>query len=210
MRGPGLAGDPVTVAPRDALALVEVDAVASGLRTLDALVKRAEVHVLEANLVEPGRFLILFDGGVAEVEEAFDAALEQGGDAIVGRMKLPFAHPHLLRGLRGHENKAGADALDTLGVIEGTAVAAVLEACDRSLKEADVTLTGVRVAGALGGRAFYVVHGAQHDVEAAIEAGTAVLERHDRLHRTERIARPHPDMVPWLLRPAPFRLSGGH
>ena len=197
------------VAHRDALALVEVDAVASGLRVLDALVKRAEVHVLEANLVEPGRFLILFDGGVADVEEAYDAAVEQAGEAMVGRMKLPFAHPHLLRGLRGHEDKAAADTLDTLGVIEGTGVAAVLEACDRSLKEAQVVLAGIRIAGALGGRAFYVVHGVQHDVEAAIDAGASVLEEHGRLHRTECIARPHQDMVPWLLRPAPFRLSGG-
>jgi len=205
-----MAGVRLTAPHRDALALVEVDAVASGLRTLDTLVKRAEVHVLEANLVEPGRFLILFDGGVAEVEEAFDAALERGGDSIVGRMKLPFAHTDLLQGLRGREVRANADELDTLGVIEGTAVAAVLEACDRALKEAGVRLTGIRVAGALGGRAFFVVHGPQHDVEAAIEAGTEVLHRHDRFHRTECIARPHPDMVPWLLRPAPFRLSGGN
>jgi microcompartment protein CcmL/EutN len=175
---------------------------------LDALVKRAEVNILEANLVEPGRFLILFDGGVAEVEEAFEAAAEQAGPAMVGRMKLPFAHPHLLRGLRGHEDKGTSD-LDTLGVIEGTAVSAVLEACDRSLKEAEVALAGIRVAGALGGRAFYVVHGVQHDVEAAIDAGVSVLKQHERLHRTECIARPHRDMLPWLLRPAPFRLSGG-
>lgn len=196
----------MTHPPRDALALLEVDSVATGLRTLDALVKRAPVHVLEANLVEPGRFLMLFDGGVAEVGEAFEAGLEQAAEGLVGKMMLPFAHAGLLAGLRGQEVRVAADDYDTLGVIEGTGVSAVLEACDRALKEALVALTGIRVAGGLGGRAFFVVHGEQHDVEAAIEAGHRVLTEHDRLHRVECIARPHPDMVTWLLRPAPFRL----
>jgi microcompartment protein CcmL/EutN len=125
---------------------------------------------------------------------------------LVGKMMLPFAHQDLLSGLRGQEVRVGADDYDTLGVVEGSCVSALLEACDRSLKEAMVALTGIRVAGGLGGRAFFVVHGEQHDVEAAIEVGGAVLSAHESLHRVECIARPHPDMVPWLLRPAPFRL----
>jgi len=191
----------------DALALIELDSVARGLRALDLLVKKAPVDVLEGNLVEPGRYLLLFAGGVAEVEESYAEVMEYGAGAISDRMFLPFAHPHLLRGLRGHEQTGTADELDTLGVIEGTSVATILHAADRSLKDADVTLAGVRVAGALGGRAYYVVYGVQHDVEAAIDAGRAILEAADRLHHTECIARPHEDMVGWLLRPTPFGLS---
>lgn len=186
----------------EALALVEVDSVARGLRALDALVKRAPVQVLEANLVEPGRFLLLFAGGVAEVGEAWDAALDVAGPGTVDKVLLPFAHQALLAGLRGLEDHDGE--LDTVGVIEGSHVAGTLEACDRSLKEAQVRLAGLRVQGGLGGRAYYVVHGAQHDVEAAIEAGAAVLSARQGLHRTECIARPHEDMLSWLLRPAPF------
>ncbi len=201
-----MSGAPAAPAVHDALALIELDAVATGLRCVDAMVKRAAVELLEANLVEPGRFLVLFAGDVAEVEESFAAAVEVAGDALVGRMMLPYVHPALLGGLRGAELRASADALDTLGVIEGTGVASVLEACDRCLKDAGVTLVGLRVAGGLGGRAFFLVCGAQHDVEAAIEVGTAVLARHAQLHRTECIARPHAELVPWLLRPSPFQL----
>ncbi|MCK6506867.1 BMC domain-containing protein [Myxococcota bacterium] len=186
----------------EALALVEVDSVAGGLSALDALVKRAPVQVLEANLVEPGRFLLLFAGGVAEVEESFAAALDRAGQGVVDQVLLPFAHPALLAALRGLEDHDGE--LDTVGVVEGTQVATTLAACDRSLKDADVRLAGLRVAGGLGGRAYYVVHGAQHDVQAAIDAGAAVLSTRQRLHRTECIPRPHAELLPWLLRPAPF------
>lgn len=192
----------------DALALVEVDSVARGLRCLDALVKKAPVKVLEANLVEPGRFLILFEGGVAEVEESYAEAVAWAESGLVDRLLLPMVHRAVLSGLRGHTDLRSAEEMDTLGVIEGSRVASTLEAADRSLKDADVNLAGLRVAGGLGGRAYYVVFGAQHDVEAALEAGQAVLEARSNLHRIERIARPHPELVAWLLRPPPFKVEG--
>jgi microcompartment protein CcmL/EutN len=193
----------------DALALVEVDSVARGLRAVDALVKRAPVRLLEANLIEPGRFLVLFAGGVAEVGESFEAACEIAGDALMDQLFLPFAHPLLLAGLRGRQVRQSADELDTLGVVEGRRIATTLAACDQSLKDAAVDLTGLRVAGGLGGRAYFIVHGPQHDVEAALTVARRVLDGAGQLHSVECIPRPHDEMVAWLLRPAPFRVGGG-
>ena len=191
----------------EALALVEIDSVARGLSVLDALVKKAPVDVLEANLIEPGRYLILFAGGVAEVDESFREATALAEDTLIDQLFLPMAHPAILAGLRGRVVTRTADELDTLGVVEGRRVASTLEAADRSLKDADVTLAGVRVAGGLGGRAYYVVFGVQHDVEAALDAGSAVLKARGTLHKVERIARPHADMVKWLLRPPAFSVG---
>lgn len=191
----------------DALALVELGSVARGLRVLDALLKQAPVRVLEANLVEPGHYLVLFCGGVAEVDESYREALAVGADSVLDQMMLPFAHPDLLAGLRGAELRRSADALDTLGVLEGARVAPTLAALDQSLKEADVSLAGVRVGVGLGGRAWYVVCGAQHDVEAGIDAGRAVLDAAGAAHAVEIIPRPHDEMVPWLLRRPPFSLA---
>lgn len=171
--------------------------------------KKAPVRVLEANLVEPGRFLVLFCGGVAEVDESYTEARAVAGEQVVDQMFLPYAHPILLAGLRGQDDVRSADELDTLGVVEGRRVACTLEACDRALKDADVALTGVRVAGGLGGRAYFLLHGAQHDVEAALEVAAGVLDAAGYLHRVECIARPHQEMVAWLLRPAPFSVRVG-
>ncbi|MCB9777859.1 MAG: BMC domain-containing protein [Alphaproteobacteria bacterium] len=187
----------------DALALLEVDSVALGLRVLDALVKRSPVTVLEANLVEPGRFLLLFAGGVAEVEEADSEAREVAEGGLLDQLLLPLVHQDLLAGLRGHEARA-AD-YDSLGVVEGRTVASTLHACDRALKDADVALVGLRVAGGLAGRAYFVVHGLQHDVQASLDAAGAVLDDRGARHRVECIPRPHPDMIGWILRPAPFQ-----
>lgn len=185
----------------EALALVELNSIARGLRCVDVLVKRAAVKVHEANLVEPGKYLILFSGTVAEVEESFDAATTVADETLVDKLLLPVVHPLVVEGLLGRVDVKDPDCV---GVVEARHVASVLEACDRSLKDADVGLCGLRAAGGLGGRAFYVVHGFQHQVEAALDAGKAVLQRRNTLHGIERIARPHPEFVEWLFRPAPF------
>jgi len=189
----------------DALALLELDSVASGLAAVDSLVKRAPIEILEANLIEPGRFLILMAGGVAEVQESLGAVEDRHEDALQASMLLPMVHAGLLAGLHGVEH---TEDPDTLGVIEGSDVAGTLEAADRSLKDADVTLAGIRLAIGLAGRAYYVVTGAQHQVEAALQAGRAILEARGTLHRVECITRPHREMVPWVLRPPPFKLGG--
>jgi microcompartment protein CcmL/EutN len=189
----------------EALALVELNSIARGLRVLDALVKKAPVSVLEANLIEPGRYLILFCGGVAEVAESVQAAQDVGACAIVDEMFLPQVHPSVVDGLRGGVDVRSAEVMDTLGIVEGAQVATTLRACDRSLKDAGVRLSGLRIAGGLGGKAYYIVYGPQHDVEVAIEIGAGVLG--DSLVRTELIPRPHDEMVAWLLRRAPFRIE---
>jgi hypothetical protein len=70
-----------------------------------------------------------------------------------------------------------------------------------------VALVGLRVAVGLGGRAYYAVHGLQHDVDVALEVGGRILCERGTMHATERIARPHPEMVGWLLRRPPFALE---
>ena len=188
-------------APLDALALLELDSIARGYRVLDALVKESPVTVVNANVVEPGKFLILFGGGVAEVDAAWAVGVDTAGDTLVDKVFLPGVHPRIWTALAGETTRG---AIDTIGVIEAGSVAGVIEAADRSLKDAAVTLLGLRISPGLGGKGYYVVDGQQYDVEAAIEAGSAVLDARGKLVRAERIARPHPDVLAHLLRPAPF------
>ncbi|MBK9371304.1 MAG: BMC domain-containing protein [Deltaproteobacteria bacterium] len=188
----------------DALGLVELGSLARGYRALDALTKRSPVTVLEANLVEPGKFLLLFCGGVAEVEEAMSAALAVADGALIDQLLLPFAHAALLPALAGHVQVGSPD---TLGVVEGRTPAATLLAADRALKDADVRLCGLRVSPGLGGRGVFVIAGVQHDVEAGLAAATAQLNARGAFFAAELIPRPSDELVALVLRPAPFNLS---
>ncbi len=194
----------------DALALLELSSIARGYRALDALVKEAPVRVIEANLIEPGRFLILTGGAVADVEASHRVGRAVAGEDVLDELVLPFAHAALWAGLGGQTiGRDQAEKLDTVGIVEGACIAGVLEACDRALKDADVALAGLRVAIALGGKGFFVVHGTQDAVEAAVATGAGVLSRRQKRVREEVVARPHPEFLTWLLREAPFRVGGG-
>lgn len=191
----------------DALALLEIDSIARGYRVLDAMVKESPVTIVAANLVEPGKYLILIGGGVAEVEAAYTMGVDVAGDTLVDTVFLPGVQPRIWTALAGDPARVPGKvprSIDTIGIVESMSIAGILEAADRSLKEARVELLGLRVAPALGGKAFYVVEGQQYDVDAAVDAGTSVLEARGKWVRAERIARPHADFLAHLLRPAPF------
>lgn len=187
----------------EALALVEIGSVATGLATVDALTKRATVDVRGAGVVEPGRFLVLFTGDLREVEESWDAALERAEGQVVDKVLLARVHEQIVPGLEGLRRVA--DDADCVGLVEGQTVARTVEACDRALKDADVLLAGLRVQPGLGGRAYFAVTGAQHDVEAAVDAARSVLG--PRLHRTEVIPRPTRELLDALLSPGAFQVT---
>ncbi len=191
----------------DAVAILELSGVASGYSALDRMLKHSPVAIVEANLVEPGKFLILYTGGVAEVEEAHQSILEFYSDDIIEELIIPFAHPSLIKGLQGKELHLSSSEYDCIGVIETNCIAATLISVDRSVKDCAVAIVGIRVAVALGGRAYFVVHGAQHDVEEALAVAQISASEHGGVRRKELIPRPHNDMIEWLLRPAPFSVG---
>ena len=187
----------------EALALMELDSVATGLAVIDALTKRAHVVVWSAGVVEPGRFLILLTAPLGDLEEAWDTAVNRASGSILDRVLIPFAHPAVERGLRGH--RAVNDSVECVGICETNSISSALIACDRALKDANVSLAGFRFSPGMGGRAYFVVTGSQHDVQCAMEVGLKHSEQ--KMHRTEIIAMPTVETLKALLTPGVFSLN---
>ncbi len=144
----------------------------AGLAVLDALIKAAHVHIRMASDIDPGRWLIIFDGPLGDVEEALAKGVEVGGADLLESLLLPAAHAALRAALRGDlvaSTPFGA-AEATLGALECHTVLATLAATDRALKAAEVSLLRLRLATHLGGSGHAVVAGEQSDVEAALAA----------------------------------------
>jgi microcompartment protein CcmL/EutN len=180
-----------------ALACIELSSIARGYRTCDEMAKRAEIRVLQAITICPGKFNIVVGGAVEEVRHAFARGLEIGGPAVVDQLILPNAHEQLIPAI---EATAVVGEVGAVGVVETLAVASAIIAADAACKKAAVRLIELRLARGIGGKAFFTLTGDQADVEAAIEAAEAIiLESSGLLLRTEVIPRPHPDMVRWLL-----------
>jgi len=170
-----------------ALALLEFSSIAAGIQAADAMVKRAPIEVIKAGTVQPGKYLVLIGGEVAEVEESLAA----GRDAAADFVYLPYVHPEVVDAIGGGRVPQITDAL---GIIETTTVAAAIHAADAGVKGAEVQLVEVRLADGLGGKGIVLFSGLVADVEAAVEIGVGVLERPDLLVRQVVIPQLHPEM----------------
>ena len=159
----------------EALALVEIGSIARGLVAADAAVKKAHIELLDCGPTSPGKYLLLFAGGVAEVEESFRAACAAAGDSLLDKLFLPQAHPSLLPAIRGGaQGLAGVSqrrAGDSVGVLELLTVASALRCADAACKAAEVELQLLHLARGIGGKAWFVLRGDLTDVEAAMQAG---------------------------------------
>lgn len=149
-----------------ALALLELDSVAAGIVTGDAMAKRAPISVLHAGTVHPGNYVVLVGGEVADVEEALAAGLEASAGSLLDHIFLPHVHPAIPAALAG---RPGFGPVEALGVVETRTIATLLGAVDRGLKGAEVELFELRLADDLGGKAYCLFAGTLSDIEAAMD-----------------------------------------
>jgi microcompartment protein CcmL/EutN len=153
-----------------ALALLELDSIAVGIETGDAMAKRSPIDVLYAGTVHPGRYLVLVAGAVADVEEALEAGTALAEGYLLDTVLLPNVHPEVVAAIRG-ERRPGAG--EALGVIETPTVASIIDAADAGVKGARVRLLELRLADGLGGKGYLLFDGPVAEVEAAVEIGGA-------------------------------------
>jgi microcompartment protein CcmL/EutN len=151
-----------------ALALLEFHSIAAGIEAGDAMVKRAPVERILAGTIQPGYYLVLVTGEVADVVEAVAAGILIGGETLRDQLLLPNVHSGVVAALNGERAPA---AMDALGIVETTTVAAGILAADAGLKGAEVRLNQLRLGDGLGGKGLALFAGLVSDVEAAVTIG---------------------------------------
>ena len=174
-----------------ALALLEFHSIAAGIEAGDAMVKRAPVERIRAGTIQPGYYLVLVTGEVADVVEAVDAGVMAGGDALRDRLLLPNVHPGVVAALNGVRG-SGGDTVAALGIVETATVAAGILAADAGLKGAEVRLNQLRLGDGLGGKGLALFSGLVSDVEAAVAIGGDLVA--DQVVRRVVIAQLHGEM----------------
>lgn len=174
-----------------ALALLEFSSIAAGIQAGDAMVKRATLVVIHAGTVQPGRFLVLAGGEVAEVEEALKAGREAAPDALNDYIFLPSVHKEVVRALGGGRSTRADDAL---GIIETSNVPTAIQAADKGVKGAQVNLLEVRLADGLHGKGLVFFSGLVADIEAAVEIASSALQP-TQLIRKVVISQLHSEMA---------------
>jgi len=189
-RNPELRSDVVL---QPAIGLLELCSVARGIEVADAILWESEIEMLFSEPVQPGKYVMLFTGSVADLESALARGAELAGCDLVDRLLIQQVHPQVTVGMKRAGKINGL--IDALGVVETTTVASAVLAADVALKTATVDLLELRIANGLGGKSFFTLTGEVSDVRAAVAAGAELAQERGLLAREVVIPRPHPDLV---------------
>ncbi len=173
-----------------ALALLETSSIAAGVRAADEIAKAADVILLEACAVSPGKFLVAFAGDVAAVEASLAAGRRAAEDHLVDELLLARVHPAVAPALAGRGPHAVA-AGDALGVVETMSVAAAIAGADAAAKAASVRLLEVATGRGIGGKGYFTMAGDVAAVQAAADAAESLAAARGFHLRTEILAGPH-------------------
>lgn len=147
---------------------IETSSIAQGIVAADAMVKTAEVQLLEATPLSPGKYWVLIAGEVAPVRASLTRGVQVAAETLLDSFFIPQLHEQVLPALRGVAPERDDDAL---GVLETLSAAAAIEAADAAAKASDIMLRDIRLSNGIGGKGVVYFTGGVGNVQAALEAG---------------------------------------
>jgi len=178
------------------IALIELNSIARGIGTADAMLKAAEVRLLFSKPICPGKFIILVAGEVGAVNAAQRAGTDYGGQYVVDHILIPNIHPDVINAINCNVT---IDKVNAIGIIEFFSIAASILAADAAAKSAQVKLIEVRLGMGIGGKSYLTLTGDVSSVKTAVEVGANAVAQTGMLLTSEVIASPRKEVFNNLL-----------
>lgn len=173
------------------LGMIELSSVAAGFQVADTMLKAGNVRLVLSRSICSGKYMVLIAGDAAAVVSAVEAGAEAANGCLIDKFTVANLHPDVIAAL-GRSNPG--EPSGALGILESFNVGTLLQAADAAAKAANVTIMEIRLAMALGGKAFMTLTGDVGSVQAAVAAGRQIISAEGMLVNAVVISRPHPDV----------------
>ena len=184
------------VTTKRALGLIEMRSIARGMLTTDAILKAANVELLRAHVVCPGKYIILVAGSISQVNNAVNVGKEIAPEVVVDHFILPNVHPSVFPALTATTE---IEEMKAIGVVETFSLSAAIVAADTAVKAAPVQLIEIRLPFAMGGKAFALFTGEVSSVRNAVNSAVDILKDEGMIDSFAVIPSPHKDLIDKLL-----------
>jgi microcompartment protein CcmL/EutN len=176
----------------NSLGLIELTSIAAGFQSCDAMLKAANVDLVLSRSICSGKYMVMVRGDVAAVEAAVSAGNSAGHFSVIDSFVIPNLHESVFPAISGASK---VEEMEALGIVESFSVASLIEGADAAVKAANVQLIEIRLAMALGGKAFVTMTGNVAAVQAAVEAGAQVVGQKGMLVNKVVIPHPRPELL---------------
>ena len=175
-----------------AIGMIEYTTVSTGISAADTLFKTADVEIIEAQVVCPGKYIVIISGQLSAIKASVDAAKNLHGEKLIDRFVLGNVHEGVFPAIYATVDVENPRAL---GVIETFSGASAIVAADAAAKTADVTLVELRIARGMCGKSYMLLTGEVAAVTAAIESAKAAAG--DKGMFLDSSVIPNPDPKLW-------------
>ena len=175
------------MAEMNSIGLVELTSIAAGYQAADAMLKVSDVQLLLSRSICSGKYIVMVGGEVAAVRASVDAGTGVSTGMVIDTFVIPNVHAGVFPAIAG---VGRTEMLEALGIVESFSVASLIEAADAAVKTSRVTLLEIRLAMALGGKAFLTLTGDVAAVTAAVASAAAVCA--DRGLLVNKVVIPNP------------------
>lgn len=176
----------------DSIGLIELTSIAAGFQTADAMLKAAGVSLLLSRSICSGKYMVMVRGDVAAVQAAVSAGTSAARFSVIDSFVIPNLHEAVFPAIAGASK---VEELEALGIVESFSVASLIEGADAAVKAANVQLIEIRLAMALGGKAFVTLTGNVAAVDSAVGAAAQVVGAKGMLVNKVVIPSPRPELL---------------
>lgn len=178
------------------IGFLELNSIAKGIEASDFILKTAEVSLVFARCICPGKYNILFCGEVAAVAAAMEAGKASGGRYVIDDTVIARVHPQVTQAINSATVPQDAGAV---GVMEFFSITAAVYAADAAVKAAEVTLIDIRLGAGIGGKSFVCLTGSVAAVNEAVACGEASVGGKGLLVASVVIPNPRKEIYQSLL-----------
>lgn len=156
------------------------------------MLKAADTELILSRTICSGKYMVMVGGDVAAVTSSVEAGSEIDRMSLIDSFVIPNVHESLFPAIKGLTQ---VGTLESMGILESFSVASLIEGADAAVKAADVTLLEIRLAMALGGKAFATMTGDVAAVQSAVDAGAEVIGQKGLLVNKVVIPRPRNELM---------------
>lgn len=181
---------------QNAIGMVEFSSIARGIVASDQMVKAADVVIVTAVTVCPGKYISIVTGDVASVKNAVEVGQNLAAEYLVDAIVIPNVSAQIFPAISG---TTAPESVQALGIVECFSMAAMVIAADAILKAAELEAIELRMGNGLGGKAYFTFTGDVGAVQAGVAAGKEEIREKGLLVNAEVIPAPSDKLVPSLL-----------
>lgn len=172
------------------LGILEYRSIAIGMKAVDAALKVADVDLVFAKPMCPGKYVVALKGKLSSVQAAVDKGISDEFQSVyVDHAVLGNPDEGIFAGLYQTSNVKDIDAV---GILETYSVATVFTLADVIVKTTDVSILEIRIAKGISGKAYVVFSGELAAVTASMEKAKKEILENALIMQTSVIPRPDP------------------